>query len=599
MEEKARLRSQRHALYTLAVDVWACGCIAYELLYGAALFKGPSVDVVESNIMSMPIGSFPAVNVAGRRVSATAMAFIQDVLVRNPKTRPTAERLLEHSWLAADQAAGPAPPPARPLQQPRRGATTPLTAIELESEPVAAAAAAASGGAPPPAPVTPHSGRRKSTSVQWRSPEAEEGVPCGRRSLGAMPNSRLVHGRTENGSDHGSGSGISEPQDTVGPTPPPAPRSSSAAPARGRGMRSEDSGARPLSALALAGPARTVTLVLPAQPTAADVVNGPRGFSSTVCLKQPQQQQLGGAVAAAPSARDARASSYVPTTASVVVLPPIIGRPGAAAPKDGKDGAVPGSSSSATTTETGNTHLVRTAAEGGANNAPHSRGRRSVDAPCAGGPCDGPASPVCREVTPPTPATPISPSCSSPGGARSGGTRLPPLVRGSSGAGGDASAPGPLSSSSSQSLGDRSSSCGACGGESSGSAPLDRERSSGTGGRCSASSVRAYGVPGVAHLGRKHRQQHAGTDDGSAYNVATGNHGAHGRSSCASITSQDSVSSARHGAPGRSSSDQSVQGLPSAPTSPKKGAAAAAVGKRGMVGQIRSLVSSMFSTRSQ
>lgn len=75
-EELTRLRSARQPLYGTAVDCWAVGCIAFELLYGMALFRGEHAAAVERKILSPSPQSFPRVSAALTPVSASAASFI-------------------------------------------------------------------------------------------------------------------------------------------------------------------------------------------------------------------------------------------------------------------------------------------------------------------------------------------------------------------------------------------------------------------------------------------------------------------------------------------------------------------------------------------
>lgn len=75
-EELARLRRAQQPLYGTAVDLWAVGCVCYELLYGVALFRGESPSVVERKILFQPTQFFPRVSAAMTPVSSSAINFL-------------------------------------------------------------------------------------------------------------------------------------------------------------------------------------------------------------------------------------------------------------------------------------------------------------------------------------------------------------------------------------------------------------------------------------------------------------------------------------------------------------------------------------------
>ncbi|KAG2442861.1 hypothetical protein HXX76_002940 [Chlamydomonas incerta] len=81
--------------YTAAVDVWAVGCLAYELISGRPPFEVEDEKQTASNIIySNNIRFDPA-------HSAAWADFVAQALIKDPRRRPTAAALLAHPWLAA------------------------------------------------------------------------------------------------------------------------------------------------------------------------------------------------------------------------------------------------------------------------------------------------------------------------------------------------------------------------------------------------------------------------------------------------------------------------------------------------------------------
>lgn len=84
--------------YSQAVDAWAVGVLAYELLTGRAPFSavGASDQAIEVAIMAgVPV--FPS------RMSDPAVDFISVALNKTPSKRPTILQLLQHTWIRSFQ----------------------------------------------------------------------------------------------------------------------------------------------------------------------------------------------------------------------------------------------------------------------------------------------------------------------------------------------------------------------------------------------------------------------------------------------------------------------------------------------------------------
>lgn len=74
-DELRRLREARRPQYGTGVDVWAAACVAFEILYGYALFSGQK-SMVEKDILFRPL-RFPARASTGVEVPEAAKKFFQ------------------------------------------------------------------------------------------------------------------------------------------------------------------------------------------------------------------------------------------------------------------------------------------------------------------------------------------------------------------------------------------------------------------------------------------------------------------------------------------------------------------------------------------
>lgn len=122
------------------------------------------------------------------------------------------------------------------------------------------------------------------------------------------------------------------------------------------------------------------------------------------------------------------------------------------------------------------------------------------------------------------------------------------------------------------------------------------DRTSASHARCSVSSLKSGSTSVGPHLGRKSRGQQHGTNDGSAYNSP-------GRADRSPVAShyQDSVLALPE-LPDRWSSDggrksRPKRGLSKSTSLPNPGGGAGSPKECGMVGQLKSLVSSLFSSK--
>ena len=82
--------------YDNKCDVWSCGVILYIMLCGYPPFKGASDKIVLSNITR---GYFSFIGKEWTVISTEAKSLIMKMLTRNPLRRPTANEVLNDSWI--------------------------------------------------------------------------------------------------------------------------------------------------------------------------------------------------------------------------------------------------------------------------------------------------------------------------------------------------------------------------------------------------------------------------------------------------------------------------------------------------------------------
>lgn len=86
-----------------AIDLWNLGILTYELLNGKTPFSGNTQTKLFNNIMKLNClwpKSFPEI----------AKDFVRQLMQVDPKSRPSIEKLMEHSWFHVNQ-------PLRPIRQ--------------------------------------------------------------------------------------------------------------------------------------------------------------------------------------------------------------------------------------------------------------------------------------------------------------------------------------------------------------------------------------------------------------------------------------------------------------------------------------------------
>ncbi|KAG2494940.1 hypothetical protein HYH03_006875 [Edaphochlamys debaryana] len=125
-------KDNRELAYSTAVDIWAVGVLAYELMVGfppvvtPAPAAGSTAGFVRSEMTAAAL-HFPA------SVPPLARAFITAALAPDPADRPTAAALLWHPWILASPVA---PTPASVSETPNgetRGPSPPTPAPPMSS----------------------------------------------------------------------------------------------------------------------------------------------------------------------------------------------------------------------------------------------------------------------------------------------------------------------------------------------------------------------------------------------------------------------------------------------------------------------------------
>jgi calcium-dependent protein kinase len=84
--------------YDQKVDIWSIGVIAFMLLSSSLPFYGKTRQHVMKRIMS---NTFSFKGGRWKKVSSVAMYFIEQLLVLDPKKRPSTEQALKLSWFEA------------------------------------------------------------------------------------------------------------------------------------------------------------------------------------------------------------------------------------------------------------------------------------------------------------------------------------------------------------------------------------------------------------------------------------------------------------------------------------------------------------------
>ncbi|EFJ42966.1 hypothetical protein VOLCADRAFT_66469, partial [Volvox carteri f. nagariensis] len=82
--------------YSPAVDVWAVGCLAYELVCGRPPFEVEDEKQTASLIIYSNTIHFEST------ASAAWADFVTQALRKDPRVRPTASTLLSHAWIRSN-----------------------------------------------------------------------------------------------------------------------------------------------------------------------------------------------------------------------------------------------------------------------------------------------------------------------------------------------------------------------------------------------------------------------------------------------------------------------------------------------------------------
>jgi serine/threonine protein kinase len=85
--------------YTNAVDLWAVGCIVYRLITGVVPFPPGTSLVKYCEDKSL----FPYDALFDSGVKRDGSRFIRQLLVTDPKDRPSASQALQHQWIISGE----------------------------------------------------------------------------------------------------------------------------------------------------------------------------------------------------------------------------------------------------------------------------------------------------------------------------------------------------------------------------------------------------------------------------------------------------------------------------------------------------------------
>ncbi|CAG9949919.1 unnamed protein product [Clonostachys rosea f. rosea IK726] len=95
-DTNAHQYGQGNNMYTVSVDLWALGAIAFRLLTNQDIFVNPP-DVGRYVILKQP---FPTSPLLEKRISDTCINFIENIMARSPSDRLSAHQALTHAWLS-------------------------------------------------------------------------------------------------------------------------------------------------------------------------------------------------------------------------------------------------------------------------------------------------------------------------------------------------------------------------------------------------------------------------------------------------------------------------------------------------------------------
>lgn len=152
------------------VDIYALGCVAYYLLTGELVFKGPSpMSVLMQHVQEQPV---PPSERASRPIPADVEALVMACLDKNPNNRPTAEELLQ---MTGDPETAPVwnANAARRWWANRLAAAAVATLL-MTVAPAFAQAPARAPAAQPPAVTAADLSRSLETTAQTVSPSVVE-----------------------------------------------------------------------------------------------------------------------------------------------------------------------------------------------------------------------------------------------------------------------------------------------------------------------------------------------------------------------------------------------------------------------------------------
>jgi serine/threonine protein kinase len=94
-----------NSFVTSHADVWALGCVCYELLTGITPFDGSTEKIVYSNILlnepkfEGPVANINNINRSGSLDNPLVVDFIKCCLEKKQENRQGAADLLKHKWI--------------------------------------------------------------------------------------------------------------------------------------------------------------------------------------------------------------------------------------------------------------------------------------------------------------------------------------------------------------------------------------------------------------------------------------------------------------------------------------------------------------------
>jgi serine/threonine protein kinase len=162
---------ERHdrGTYTQKVDIWALGCVVYELCALQPAFDADSMESLKLNISGASYDPLPA------SYSQELRDIVDSMLCVEPEFRPSAGHLLRRSYLAqfVGKAASDSPPKAAPKGVPRRRPSKIHAAVFAEEDEAGLDEPATSHAKPDTQMAPPLPLRRGSKQLERLSPSVD------------------------------------------------------------------------------------------------------------------------------------------------------------------------------------------------------------------------------------------------------------------------------------------------------------------------------------------------------------------------------------------------------------------------------------------